>query len=631
MGAARPGRRLPARRAPVRPRGRRRRRRAPRHQRHRGLVRRAIRTRRWWRRRCSSRRCWPGRGRRSTTSRSSGSVAASLLGMLLFLRFDMVLALAGFVGAAAIGRVAGQRAGRRLLRHADALDRGRRALPVRPDEAVHGAAARLCCEPAGLAGRAPGDWRGLVALALLVGAARLTITRRLLPVVPPTLIVVVLALAVYAYFFRSAGGRIAEHDAIALRSFALVRHARGPRAPRSSATSRRCAGSLTRDPVFLLTLTIYACFFFYKIRIVPEHYWMARRFLPVILPGALLLVGYAAFGSWHGTTGLPHARRAGRTTRGWRRARVLVALLAATFWQQSRPIFGHVEYAGLIPRLEALAASSATTTSSSSSRATPRTCTCSRCRSPTSTRATCSSCQPPPRPGAVQAVSRLGAHALQARLLHGRRRHRSADARRRRRARRHPGVPGARVGIDRRNALPRGPRRKEFDFSIYRFVRRLPIRPRRHSPRRQRPQTRSRSTSASTTTSTSLRFHAKERHGNGTTFRWSRDVSYISLMGVPASARTLTLVMDDGRRPAAVPPGGDRGGARRPCARHGRRRPRLPRLHAADPAGGRGRSRGRARCRRGSSWSRTPGGRSAVIGVPDDRDLGVMVDRVEVR
>ncbi len=34
-------------------------------------------------------------------------VAASLLGMLLFLRVDMVIAVAGFVAAAAIGRMAG--------------------------------------------------------------------------------------------------------------------------------------------------------------------------------------------------------------------------------------------------------------------------------------------------------------------------------------------------------------------------------------------------------------------------------------------------------------------------------------------------------------------------------------------
>ena len=57
-----------------------------------------------------------------------GVVAASLLGMLLFLRVDMVIAVAGFVGAAAIGRMAGLPAGRRLLSDARRLARrGRRS------------------------------------------------------------------------------------------------------------------------------------------------------------------------------------------------------------------------------------------------------------------------------------------------------------------------------------------------------------------------------------------------------------------------------------------------------------------------------------------------------------------------
>ena len=36
-----------------------------------------------------------------------GVVTASLLGMLLFLRVDMVIAVAAFIGAAALGRMAG--------------------------------------------------------------------------------------------------------------------------------------------------------------------------------------------------------------------------------------------------------------------------------------------------------------------------------------------------------------------------------------------------------------------------------------------------------------------------------------------------------------------------------------------
>ena len=167
------------------------------------------------------------------------------------------------------------------------------------------------------------------------------------------LIAVVLGLAVYAWFFRTTSGRTAEHDAMALRTFALYVTPWAIVAALIgyvAAVRRR----FTQDPVFLLTLTIYACFFFYKIRIVPEHFWMARRFLPVILPGALLLAGYAAFGSWREDRPA-HAASAFRLRALRWRARSLVVFLASAFWQQSRPIFDHVEYAGLIPRLEQLA------------------------------------------------------------------------------------------------------------------------------------------------------------------------------------------------------------------------------------------------------------------------------------
>src|SRR4029078_9570425 len=50
-----------------------------------------------------------------------------------------------------------------------------------------------------------------------------------------------------------------------------------------------------------------------------------------------------------------------------------------------------------------------------------------------------------------------------------------------------------------------------------------------------------------------LRFHAKET-ANGRSFRWTRDTSYLSLSTLPATCREITLWMDDGGRPAKVPP-----------------------------------------------------------------------------
>jgi hypothetical protein len=104
-------------------------------------------------------------------------------------------------------------------------------------------------------------------------------------------------------------------------------------------------------------------FFFYKIKIVPVHFWMARRFLPVILPGAMLLVGYAAF-RWlqasplQSDGGEAHAGQSRRAP--WQYAAaaagaIVVMTLGFQFWRASQPLLTHVEYAGLIPKLEALA------------------------------------------------------------------------------------------------------------------------------------------------------------------------------------------------------------------------------------------------------------------------------------
>jgi hypothetical protein len=91
------------------------------------------------------------------------------------------------------------------------------------------------------------------------------------------------------------------------------------------------------------------------------------------------------------------------------------------------------------------------------------------------------------------------------------------------------------------NALPDGDRRKEFDFSVYCFI--------------DPPVVAAGAVALDVGVNDDvnvLRFHAKERHANGTTFRWSRDVSYINLQGVTADDRTIPPVMDDGRRPVGA-------------------------------------------------------------------------------
>ena len=126
-----------------------------------------------------------------------GPVAACLMGMLLFLRFDMVIALGAFVAAAAIGRVAGLRP----------------VVGFFPTLVLWSAAAALylfglmqpyMALPIVFISNLPA-WQvaalgtgAAVALALLAGAARLPISRRLLPILPPVLIAAALAGVVYA-------------------------------------------------------------------------------------------------------------------------------------------------------------------------------------------------------------------------------------------------------------------------------------------------------------------------------------------------------------------------------------------------------------------------------------------------
>src|SRR3712207_7097180 len=47
--------------------------------------------------------------------------------------------------------------------------------------------------------------------------------------------------------------------------------------------------SFWRTPATLLTFCAFGMFFFYKIRVVPEHFWMGRRFVGMVLPSLLLL------------------------------------------------------------------------------------------------------------------------------------------------------------------------------------------------------------------------------------------------------------------------------------------------------------------------------------------------------
>jgi len=540
-----------------------------------------------------------------------GPVAASLLGMLLFLRVDMVIALGGFVGAAALGRMAGlapvvgffpvltvwlAAAALYLLR----LMQPYMAIPLVWAAALPGwevaAMALTAC----------------AALVIVFGAARLPAVRRLLPGVWPVMAVAALVLTGYAYFFRTAAGKLAEHDAIALRSFGWYVLPLGLGAAMIGyvAAVRRF---VARDSVFLLTFTLYAAFFFYKIRIVPEHYWMTRRFLPIILPGTLLLAAFAALGRWRDDD---HGRLfKARSAIGI----AVVGALAVLYWRASTPLRGHVEYAGVIPRLEALARTFG-----------DKDLLIVESRDASDVH--------------VLALPLAYIYARNVLLLPNRRpdptvfEHFITWARRQYAQVYFLGGGGTELltkaiavqpvqtfvfqvpeWASARNALPDGPRRKEFDFSVYRFV--------------DPPAASSGVVALDVGVNDDvnvLRFHAKETHANGTTFRWSRDVSYINLQGVTAEDRTLTLVMDDGRRPPQVPRATVEVSMNDQVIGRVTVGPDFKPYALAIPpalAAAVGASGAPVRVKLVTNTWRP----KAVLKVPDDRELGVMVDRVDVR
>ncbi len=184
LDAARPGQRLRARRAPVRPDGRRGRHAAPRHQRHRGVVQRLPERR--GRRPDAALRgdagVVAGPGRQPAVLRRRRRLAARHAAVPAGRHGDRDRRLRRRGGARPDGRPAGRG---RLLPHAGRLAGGGRALSPRPDEAVHGGPAGLARRPAGLAdgggaavrGGGPGDRLRRRAAAGAAAAAAMGLAR----------------------------------------------------------------------------------------------------------------------------------------------------------------------------------------------------------------------------------------------------------------------------------------------------------------------------------------------------------------------------------------------------------------------------------------------------------------------
>jgi hypothetical protein len=464
-------------------------------------------------------------------------VAAVLLGSMLFVSpLYVVLAVAGLFASLVLGRFNGQRTQASFVLVFAVLAALAGWYLFGPMRAyVHQPAVFLrhltWWQYALVSTAAAG---GLIGAAVL--APRPAIAASVVTWTPALVTAAVWFLAVYALVLRQPGGRLAAHDAYALRHFtdfyltlpgllaALVGFALVAR------------HIFWRDPGLFTTLVVFACVLFFKIRISPDHFWAARRFVPIILPGTLLLAAAAGLG----------ATRGGRRGAGPVRMAIGLVFVGLLGWHYARaaePVVRHVEYAGLIPRIEHLAAAvkddellvaeSRDAQSDIHVLALPLAYIYAR-------HVLVLNSARPPKPDFATFLAWAGTRYRRVLFIGGG----GTDLLSHRYgvkpiASDRFQVPEYEAPFD---AYPRVVRQKEFEYSLYEFTPPAPadgpwfdldigVGDDLHV----------------------VRFYAKETSA-GRTFRWSRTTSYVSVTVVPPSSREVTITMSNGGRPPAAPP-----------------------------------------------------------------------------
>jgi hypothetical protein len=464
---------------------------------------------------------------------------------------------------------------------------------------------------------------GLLGLTAILwswrAAARPEIASRVRSWLPRLLVAVVWLGAAYAYFFRQPVGALAPQDADALRTYTSFYFS--PYGLAAALVGFLLLARWSRGVGWPLaiTLALFAFTFFYKIRIIPEHFWAGRRFLAVILPGSLLLVAAAAFQdlrsadlrpAWLTGHGITMARR----TVGL----VVILLLGWRFFAAIRPILPYVEYAGLIPRLEQLAGTfgdddlfivESRGASDVHVLALPLAYVYAR---------------------HVLVLARTDPDKQAFRLF-------STWARTKYKSIFFMGGGGTEL-LSRTMSVkpvfserfqipeyqsslytyPREIRHKEFDLGIYELL------------SRPTPPDGFELDVGINDDLFVRRFHAKEAGPSGVTFRWTSNVSYVSVLGTRPDQQILTLSMAAGGRPAAAGPAEVKVSLNdRPLGTVTVRGAFAPYRFAIPPdlAAAIAESDDAARLQLVTSvWKP-----AAVLGGNDSRELGVMVDRIEIR
>jgi hypothetical protein len=475
-----------------------------------------------------------------------GTAAALLVSLGLFLRYDAILAIAALTATATLIAVRRQHIGWSfgvVTAIVTAVGLWYLAVPMKPYSDWYLEFTR------------DEGWWILPAGALLaVGYRRIVRDERAAAAIVSALPVVyaggVVALATYAYFFRFQHGRLAEPDAAAFRTFAWYVTRPGLLFG-VIATAWLARRSFWRAPALFIIFAIYSAFFFYKMRIVPDHFWAARRFVSITVPGMTLLVAALATDVFSRDRCARWLRPLGIGSTSAVTILSVVLTIAAlvplgtAFASATAPIRDHVEYAGMTEYLRTLI-----------SRVGPNDLLLIESRRADSDVHVLA---PPlayiygrhvlvldsvgPDKRQLEAfvdwastrydhVLFLGAGGTD--LL----------------TRRVDAVPIAseRFQVPEyasvRNGYPEGVRRKEFDFGIYRLV-----------PAAERSTGPIDLSLGAFDDLNVVNFYAKEQHSRtGELFRWTKSDAWIMLLGIGAEARTITLWMSSGGRPPTAPP-----------------------------------------------------------------------------
>ena len=548
-----------------------------------------------------------------------GPIAASLLGLGLFTRFPVVIPVSVAVAASLLAPVSGHRA--------------RAGFLVTLAVWIVAAGAYYTTQLQPYFARPIDYFNSLgpvylvpLALAATVVAALLLAIRR--PAVaavvrtwlPLGLVATVVGSGIYALYFREPGGHLAPHDAHAVRVFVYLYFTPIAFGLALIGYALVVWRSFWRAPALILALTVIAGFFLYKMRIWPEHFWLARRFIPAILPGALIFAAGAIFAPMWAGFRVPGPRVLVAAL-----GLVVVFFLGQRYLSASAPIRTHIEYADVIPRIEKLAAAfgdrdlvlvESRAASDLHTLALPLAYIWARnvlvlySSRPDKTQLADFLTSARTKYDNVYFVGGGGTDLLSPRI--------QVEAVKSE----HFTIP--QYELTDYPTYPRRSRTKPFDVSIFRIV--DPA----QSTRAIQSENGFRVDVGGDDDLHVIRFHGKERWGGTeTTFRWTRERSYLSVPSIAPGSRELLVRMSHGGRPPKAPPAratlvlDEREiGTAKPDGEFRDYTFAIPADLAAQLAG-----REAAAEIRIDSTAWTP---REVLGNADERQLGVAIDRVEI-